>query len=212
MALNTAYSSIANVMVPDLPGAESSTILFYLHRAGRQFCQDAEVFEKTITDTLVEDTATYSLAVTDTQCKRIKRVRFVDETVEDYNDYHAGREIHPDYYYLQRNSGTGADEILFETNGTPSSDDDGNTLVVLAAYVPHLNVDVLPDAFLTEWSDAIRLGAMVELLSLPNRPWTDPAAAAVYNTRYNDAVARARFEETHENKRIVITMKAPSFT
>jgi len=211
MALNTTYLNLATQIVPDLPGAEQDVIMFYLFRAARQFCQDAEVFEQTVTDTLAADDDEYSITVTDAQCKRIKRVRFLDGSVEVAKDYFDGREIDPDHFVLQRNSGTGADEILFDTAATPNSAEAGFTLVVLAAYVPHVGVDILPDNFLTQWADAIRYGAMVEMLSLPDRPWSSAVLLQDYKARYADAVARGRFEEIHANKSVSKLMVAPSF-
>ena len=208
-SLLSAYSGISALMVPDLPGCSETTMQFYLHRAGRQFCEDSEAWTREFTTDLVADTATYDISAADRLVHRILRVRFLDQDNGDVaKDYNDGREIHVDRYELTRDP----DTIQFDTEGTPSSDEDGYLLVVEVADVPYPNVDILSDFFITRWSSAIRYRATADLMMQPKRPYSDPQRAANFEGKYQEAVGRARFERTHESKFQSRRMYAPSFT
>jgi len=208
MAELTAYSGMAALLVPDLPGADVDVITAYLHRAGRKFCEDSEVFRQEPERVLSVGTDRYTLALTGAQVRRIIRVRFLDPSVDDAKNYSDGRDIIPDNYYLDEAN----QDLVLNTRAAVQDHENGYTLVVEAAYVPHTGSDVLPDSFLTRWADAIRYCAMFELTGMVKRPWSDPASEKKFMVLYYDAVARARFEETHEHKKVNKTMRAPSFT
>lgn len=209
MAEVTTYSAIANQMIPDLPGADADTIALYLLRAGRKFCADSERYELDVTATLVEGTNTYSLTLADAQVRRIKRVRFLDtDSGDEAKNYNDGREIFVDEFDLVYDT---VDQIRLNRGAEPDSGEAGFTVVARVVYVPHIGVDILPDDFLTRWTDAIRYRAMYEMLVLPDRPWTNPEEAQRHRLMYDDEIARARFEVTHDNKTANKTMRAPSF-
>jgi len=207
MAELTAYSGLAALLVPDLPGADLDVITAYLHRAGRKFCADSEVFRQEPSRTLAFGTDRYSLILTDAQVRRIVRVRFLDPTVDEVKNYGDGREIAPDYYYLDEAN----QDLILRKQAEVQTHETGYTLAVEVAYVPHTGADVLPDSFLTRWADAIRYRAMFELTGMSKRPWSDPQAEQKFMVLYDDAVARARFEETHEHKKVNKTMRASPF-
>lgn len=210
MAELTAYSELAELLRPDVPGAEPGVLLYYLRRAGRKFCADSEVFQRDITATLVADEDTYALALADHEVRRLVRVRFLDPAEDEAKNYFDGREIHPDQYDLVFDE-TDRHQIRFSRNAVPNSDEAGFTLVARVVLVPHQGTEVLPDDFLTRWQDAIRFYTLFDMMSMEGRPWSSAMGASRYLGEYQDAVARGRFEVTHENKSVTKRMVAPSF-
>jgi len=221
MATIAAYSQIASAMLPDLPGVDAAVASFYLRRAGRKFCQDSEAYVVEKTATLVADEDTYSVALASFQPRRIMRVRFLDPATEESKDFNAGREIYPTEYELLYDVNGAVVvppalpvyeyQIRFATSAVPNASEAGFTLVADIAYVPSEGEDVLPDEFLSRWSDAIRYRAMHELLVLPNRPWSSDLLAERYLEMYRNEVAAGIFEKNHMHKAVNLRMQAPSF-
>jgi len=207
MADITAYSSIANFMLPDLAGCELGTIKMYLHRAGNRFCADSEAWRREASVVLVDGTDTYDISGTDLTVRRVHRVRFIDTSVASAKDFYSGREISLTDVAVLRTP----DRLQFSTAATPNAAEDGFYLFADVSDVPDTTADILPDYFISRWADALRYEAMAELTSIPNRPWTDLNTSQAYYQKYLEEVNRARFEAVHEDKAVDLRMQAPSF-
>lgn len=61
------------------------------------------------------------------------------------------------------------------------------------AVYPKAGSERCPTWFKDRYAEAITAGAMHNLLSMSNRPWSDPSRAAQYAAKYADAIAEASY-------------------
>lgn len=65
-------------------------------------------------------------------------------------------------------------------------------LVKLSAY-PKAGGESCPEWFVERYAEVITAGAMNKLLSMTNRPWSDPQRAMAYGAEYSDAISEASY-------------------
>jgi hypothetical protein len=196
MALITSLNDILPHMRPELPGCDEPVVLAALRRASVEFCNDSESYVYRHDLTVVPDQASYSIALTNFQTKRIKSIRMVD-SLSTVTDDTSGSYIDVDEYRL---STTTADTLVFEKNYIPSSAYAGYHMALDAVKIPHELTDALPDMYLNEWLIGIKAGAMSHLMMTEGKPWFNATMAAKYAGMYQEYVLRARYEEQHKNK------------
>lgn len=64
--------------------------------------------------------------------------------------------------------------------------------LVEAVEIPHIGEERAPKAFLRRYGDAIVDGALFRLMSMTNRPWSDPEQARQHGVAYANALSEAR--------------------
>lgn len=69
----------------------------------------------------------------------------------------------------------------------------------------------IPDFIYEEWEEAIKHGALAELLMMPGQEWTRPQMAQYHEGKYNQLVVEAKSRKWHNHTQGAITMNAPSF-
>lgn len=63
---------------------------------------------------------------------------------------------------------------------------------VEAVEVPHMNEERAPKAFLARYGEAIVDGALVRMMSMQGRPWSDMEKARQHGVAYENAISEAR--------------------
>lgn len=70
----------------------------------------------------------------------------------------------------------------------------------------------IPDFIYEEWEEAIKHGALAELLMMPAQEWTRPKIAVQHEKQYQEAVATAKARKWHNYTEGPLQITAPSFT
>lgn len=65
---------------------------------------------------------------------------------------------------------------------------------------PDVGSDTLPDWFLDRYGDDIIAGVVVNLCSMPGKPWSDTAAAKLYQPQWLRAIGRSSGERQRQHK------------
>jgi hypothetical protein len=230
MAAAITLATLANEMLPDLPGCEQPVALFYLRRAARRFAIDSEALISAPYATLVDATAGYVLTPpTSSLCEilRVHKALIAFEDTTDTYESSRGTEVDPEHYWISHTeTSAGAPPVTtynvvfnFKQDYVPDAAVAGRRLIVWLAMAPVIGLafpaSTLEQRFLSKWCEGIRFGATAALSNLAGRPWANPDAAQQYEDNYLREVARARFEvslqENGEYKKVNRRMQFPSF-
>ncbi len=68
------------------------------------------------------------------------------------------------------------------------------TITLVVAVQPRQGASVLPDEIMRRWDREICDGALGRLVTVPNRPWSNPAAEGKYVASFLSGVSKARSE------------------
>jgi hypothetical protein len=180
----------------DLPSATDHDILRALARSAGRFFRQSGVWRERIDPVrLRAGTDVYSLAAptAGARVERIIEARMGSvrlHVVRERDMFAAGVQNGPPSSIALRSQ---SDECAVWP--IPRQEDVTHPILIFATIVPDPKIRTIPDALLNEWSDGIVSGAKADLMSMPALPWTNPAAAANYERRYEEEVARAKREQ-----------------
>jgi len=82
----------------------------------------------------------------------------------------------------------------------PDDEDDENgdpveyAAEVTYRYVPRIGSETAPQWFLKKYGDAIVAGTLFRLLSMPNKPWSDPATGQLKGIEYQNFLNNAAID------------------
>jgi len=225
-----ALATLANEMLPDLPGCEQPVALFYLRRDALRFALDSEAVINASSAVLVSGTASYVLTPPTSSLSEILRVHKAliafDDTTDTYESTRGSEVDHEHYWMSHTETSAGSPAVTtynvvfnFKQDYVPDAAGAGRRLIVWLAMAPVVGVafpvSTLEQRFLSKWCEGIRFGAAAALSGLAGRPWSNPDAAREYEDSYLREVARARFEvslqENGEYKKVNRRMQFPSF-
>lgn len=65
-------------------------------------------------------------------------------------------------------------------------------ITAVVAVQPRQGASVIADELMREYDQAIAAGALAMLVTVPNRPWSNPAAAPGYNAAFMAGISNAR--------------------
>lgn len=72
----------------------------------------------------------------------------------------------------------------------------GEVVNVTYSVCPKAGGEACPEWFVERYAEAITAGAMQKLLSMTNKPWSDPNRAALYGSEYADFISEASYRST----------------
>jgi hypothetical protein len=195
------YDEIANYIFLDVPGCQQFIIDQQLKRACRDFCYETEAWvDKLDAIDLVADQTEYRLLPRwNGSVHRVLSVA-LNETDGDYDS----GIIDLNNYYVQ-------DEDTLVLNTTPTSSvTDG--MKVKVCLVPPLDGTIdFPDWFLDRWGEGLISKAKFNLMSMPRKPWSDPASAALHGDIYRQRRSEALFEKVKDRRDGVVRMTIPFY-
>lgn len=70
-------------------------------------------------------------------------------------------------------------------------------LVAEAALLPSVSSRECPEFLLSKYGRVIAWGAQAQLMLIPDRAWTDPGGAAIFERKFEDGIAGARIVVSH---------------
>ena len=167
---------LAELILPELPGCEDIVIRMKLGAALREFCRETnacviEMPAKKIKDTHIF----YNFALVPPPPDGMVIGSVL--SVCDSNGYDVSFSV-------------AGNKILF--NSHCSTD----TVKVRFSVCPKAGGEACPEWFVERYAEAITAVAMHKLLSMTNKPWSDPNRAALYGAEYADAISEASYRST----------------
>lgn len=72
----------------------------------------------------------------------------------------------------------------------------GDVVNVTYSVYPKAGGEACPEWFVERYAEAITAGAMHKLLSMTNKPWSDPNRAVLYGSEYADFISEASYRST----------------
>ena len=177
-----------------LKGAPELTVLHYLKRGAKQFCNDSQIWDVNIGSKALQTTATVN---------RSRRIA-VPSTAAGDTDFQL-----PEQSYLNAIS-----RVRIATSDTQEPDDladeywgydvptrelilqPGAVLQSLTLYVDAIlevlsTATQLPDFLAELWGEGISDYAIFEMTSMPEVEWSNPELAKVFKAKYDSRVSEA---------------------
>lgn len=184
-ALSDFYKHIKTFV----PGVPEPTIDFAINRAARHFCSLSWFCRRSITITLVDGQASYTLTPADSTNEEIIGVHAVeyddkplDPTKPELVETTEGT---PKEWYTEQYT-------ALVLNPTPDSGVAGETVQVRIAVQPTLSSESVPNDVYREYQQAIADGACAWLMKMPKQPWSDPAMAQKLERQFMAKAMRAK--------------------
>lgn len=183
------------VLVPEvsvhLTNSPDSTVLVYLRRAAKQFCNDSGVWRhklgtKAVTVPTDQDSET-RYAVPSTDNEEADR----DYTIPEHSYLSAitraklGRDyLEPEQYSY--------DIVNNELVIYPRTIMQAADLELWGRLEPTKEAPSIPDFLVERYSEGVCSYAIHEMMMMPNKDWSDPALAMQYRKKYEERVSEAR--------------------
>lgn len=186
MAALSDYYKLINTFVP---GAPENAIDYALNRAARRLCSLSWFSRRSITITLVDGQASYTLTPADSTNEEIVGTHAVeyddqplDPTKPELVNTSSGT---PKCWYIEQYS-------TLVLDPTPDSNVSGEPVQVRIAVQPTLSSTVIPNDIHREFQQAIADGAIAWLQSMPKQPWTDQQASMSMDRKFFAQAMRAK--------------------
>lgn len=187
--LSDFYSRIT----PWVVGCPEPTINQALVDAAVRFCEGAKVIHQR-TDPVSTQANVSTYEVDSPTQQRVGTVQDVfcngkplTPLVGDARPSPSDRTGTPTHYYGGR-----ADSVfMVHLYPTP---DAAYTLQVDASFVPVRTATSLEDELLERWVEAVAVGALAQIFSIPNQPFSDPSQAAAASMAFTGLTMQARRE------------------
>jgi hypothetical protein len=187
----TTYSTMMPLMQSEFPDVDEKNLNYILGLAGRQFCLDTELYEKTLEAVdVVADTRDYDLAdllPTDTEIIRFGDVRYgttaTTDTTTPYST--ANYSLYEQQYFR------------FRTAPTTSITDGLVCVVVLRPIVSSTGLETW---FYDRYYEAIISYAKYYLYNMHNAAWSSEKKAKEHSFIYNSYVGRYKREKYMQYK------------
>lgn len=186
-------------IVVEVPAVLEPTALSHLIRAARQFCRDSRIWQREFSIYTVKGVDGYSVSpadsgtVLDVEWLALEG-RYLDgrhsTALVGNSDPEASRG-RPETYHLFE-----GDRIVF----TPIPD--GSHIVTgVQSLIPPRGSDEIPDWMADQWGEALVALTSANLMTMPNKDWTDPSASQIHFARYAQLVQQAKKFALGENRR-----------
>jgi hypothetical protein len=107
---------------------------------------------------------------------------------------------------------SGQMSVLFSL---PDDDDDESgdpneyDVEAVFSYIPKIGTENAPLWYLNKYGDAIVAGTLFRLLSMPNKPWSDPTTAQLKGIEYQNALNNATIDRLTEGNYRDLNCRAP---
>lgn len=192
-------SDFHNLLLPELPGCSTGMVDLHLVLWAREFCSTTHAWAGDFDAiTTVADQAAYDLGSPETQSEAVKVIRLTldDELLYDARWNHDSQGDAPKYDaadppFSMSESGT---VLTLLEDDVPTA---AGTMEVYGSMRPKTTATHLPDLFLNEYAEALRMGMLSRLMVMPKKPWSNPELAAFYR---GEAHQLAQFASTQSRR------------
>jgi hypothetical protein len=205
-------ASFYDHLLPELPGCTTAMLDLHLLLWAREFCTTGHVWRADFDAVdLVADQPTYDLDASETQSEAVKVIRLTVDDILLYDElwsddsqadtgpkYPAG---HPPFTL----SDTMLEITLLEDE-IPTAAVTGG-LEVYGSMRPKATATSLPDFFLQEHVEAMRMGVLSRLMRMAKKPWSNPALAQEYASQYQSLLQFAATNAQRGNTRAPLRVR-----
>lgn len=198
------HDELYPLVLLEAPGCPLPIMNMAINRAAREFCEKSRVWQEWLDDvTASPGVYRYDIDVPrDSSVVVLNTVRCGRRALTPEHDNRASRQWgvvdgEPLAYAVT----PGRAEIIIDP--VPVAVE---TISINAALQPTLTAAALPDVVVQFHFEAVAEGAKAILKRMPNRPWSDPAGAAIAEQIFSQKAAEARIEA--EYGRVVGSMRA----
>lgn len=207
----TTWASFYDHILPEVNGVTPAQVDFVLRQVCIEFCEQTGIHSVEVDAIdVVADTATYELTspVDETEPYQIKAAWFDDRPMDvapldalaSANPYWGSLTATAAVAYFQRQP----DEIiLYPIPDTAVTD--GLRVEVLLR--PTADATGLTGWVANRYVRQLAAGAKARLMAMPDRPWTRPDFAAVYQSEFLDAKTRAKIDANRSLTRATLSAR-----
>lgn len=206
-------SDFYNYLMPQLSGITTDLVDFELLQCARDFCDKTSTWVLPFDAVnLVASQATYDLEPSETQAAvvRITELSIAGTLQWQYREPQRQQRasVYPRYRPDEPPFSLSMDllEITLDAALVPSAALLGG-LQVTGAMKPPINATALPDFLLTQYSEAMRFGTLGRLMVMGGKPWSNPALAMGYLSRYEQELAFAAYQGQVGNTRQILRVR-----
>ena len=169
---------LAKLILPELPGCDDLMVRMKLGAALREFCRETNACVVTMPAKVIRNDKGYDYihappAPEGMVVGSLLSVKNFDGTLVEWGDGDINRG-----------------KIVI---GRGARDEFVN---VSYSVYPKAGGEACLEWFVERYAEAITSGAMHKLLSMTNKPWSDPNRAAQYGAEYADAISEASYRST----------------
>lgn len=188
-----AWSAFYPFVIPELPGAPSPLVDFWLIQVAREFCERSRAWVETTppVDAVQGQSAYSPTPPSETEIVQIVAVNYLGKPL---NPKLPG-ELQKDYGNWQAKLGTPAS---FTSNGlgqallVPVPDQsNAGAIVMNVAVKPTDTASGVADWVFSRWRNALAAGAKAKLMAMADKPWAQPDRVPLYQAMFEAAIADA---------------------
>lgn len=175
----TELSAFDRLVMPHVPGVQRPLYELQREETIREFCRrSGALIGQHPAVTIFEEQAEYALeGIPDTMdILTIKGIRY-QENGDPVNEKAYLMDQDTTTFQLQSNWWSGLAEQV---------------LIPIVSLTMCREAERIETNFFDRWSDGIAAGIIKDLAIIPNKQWTNPNAAAIYDHKYESAIANAK--------------------
>lgn len=198
-------ASFYDLLMPELPGITTAMVDLHLVLFAREFCQASNAWRAEFDPVdLVAAQAVYDIDAPESQSEAVRVYRLtVNDVVLFDSLWNEDSQTTEPKYSADVPPFTMSDtmrELTLLTDEIPTAAvTDG--LVVFGSMRPKTTATVLPDFFLDEHAEAMRMGMLSRLMVMNKKPWSAPAQAMDYRSKYQSLLQFAATNAQRGNTR-----------
>jgi hypothetical protein len=204
----STLASYYDLLLPELPGCTTAMLDFHLRETVREFCSRTSVWRADMAAiNLVADQAAYSITTpTESEVVRVTALTMNGEALWIDSDKTDGSNA-PQYQRNDPPFSMSADltQIVLVEDEVPSASLVAG-LEITAALKPTASAATLPDFLMSQYSEAIRHGALSRFMVM-KKPWRDLQLATYYGGRWESALNFAAYQGQVGNTRQHLRVK-----
>jgi hypothetical protein len=192
-------SEFSKLALPEVLHCPSVTLDFAVRQVIIDFAMETWIFKKsfsvTVTTSDIDSTLNDSADINVGEYVTDKLVVAIDDFKINgvtWNLKYLELENSTNYMSYLRDTGTKV--FSFPDNGTVRVHEmtNGDELFFTVIYKPTFDILEVDDELYNDWAEVIVAGVKGKLMTIPDKPWSDPKMAGYYKTQYRRGVSKAR--------------------
>lgn len=215
--MSKPLSDFHDLLLPEVPGCTVPMLNLHLVHVARDFCQQTSAWRLPFDSVnLLAGQAIYDLEPSEpsSEVVRITSLTLGMELIWQSDEQpkcqdRANVDVAVPKYLRNSPPFTLSPDLLEITlldSEAPTADLIGG-LQVIGAMKPSFKATVLPDFLLSQYSEALRFGALSRLMVMTKKPWTDRALATAYMGEWHKALNFAAYQSQVGNTRAPLRVR-----
>ena len=210
----TTYDDLAGQVMIDTPEAPLPVVISMLNISARYLCVKSSCWNEWQSIPLIEGVSDY-LPDAPTSSSVISNIKHVvigsrevsPATTSDMignENWAKTAPGEPRFYNMLA-------DMTIRVYPNPSAAEVGKSILVYCVYSPSIDAISVPAQFIDRYAETLIAGAKYRLMAMPNKPWSDQADAAYYESKFIEGVTNARIEVASDYSTADLTVSAVRF-